>query len=206
MEVKSVLDASFRPYGRVIKGVDVSGIMEALKKTECPADHTIYVASDPALEETEAGREMQRIVYGELPVEIGYCNGYNKYLNALEYHRSSEINIAENNLILLLGKQQDITDDFHYDTSKVEAFLLPAGCAIEVYATSLHYAPCCVNDQPFRCVVVLPKGTNTDLCSAHGPEGEDKLLTAVNKWLIAHEDAKIAGAFNGLVGENLKVD
>ena len=196
MEVKSVLDASFRPYGRVIEGVDVSGIMEALKKTECPADHTIYVASDPALEETEAGREMQRIVYGELPVEIGYCNGYNKYLNALEYHRSSEINIAENDLILLLGKQQDITDDF----------LLPAGCAIEVYATSLHYAPCCVNDQPFRCVVVLPKGTNTDLCSAHGPEGEDKLLTAVNKWLIAHEDAKIAGAFNGLVGENLKVD
>ena len=26
---------------------------------------------------------------------------------------------------------------------------------------------------------------------------------AVRKWLIAHEDAKIAGAFNGLKGENI---
>ena len=206
MVVKSVFDDAFRPYGKVIKGIDAGSVMELLKDTECPADHTIYVASDSKLEGTPAGKELQRVVFGELPVEIGYCNGYNKYLNALEYHRSSEINIAENDLILLLGKQQDITDDFHYDTAKVEAFLLPAGCAVEVYATSLHYAPCCVNDAPFRCLVVLPKGTNTDLASAHGPEGEDKLLTAVNKWLIAHEDAKISGAFNGLVGENLKVD
>ena len=34
---------------------------------------------------------------------------------------------------------------------------------------------------------------------------EDRLLTAVNKWLIAHEDAKIDGAFNGLVGENITI-
>ena len=206
MEIKKVTDPAFRPYGRGITGVDVSGVMEALKKTERPADHTIYVASDPALENTASGKEIQRVVYGELPVQIGYCNGYNVYLNALEYHRSSEINIAENDLILLLGKQQDISDDFHYDTSKVEAFLVPAGTAIEVYATTLHYAPCSVKGTPFRCVVVLPKGTNTELKAAHGPSGEDKLLTAVNKWLIAHADAKIEGAFNGLTGENIRVD
>jgi hypothetical protein len=28
---------------------------------------------------------------------------------------------------------------------------------------------------------------------------------AVNKWLIAHPDAKIDGAFNGIKGENLSV-
>ncbi len=33
--------------------------------------------------------------------------------------------------------------------------------------------------------------------------GEDKLLTAQNKWLIAHEEAQIPGAFCGLVGEKL---
>lgn len=206
MEIKKVTDPAFRPYGRVITGVDVSGVMEALKKTERPADHTIYVASDPALENTASGKEIQRVVYGELPVQIGYCNGYNKLLNALEYHRSSEINIAENDLILLLGKEQDITDDFHYDTAKVEAFLVPAGMMIEVYATTLHYAPCSVGDAPFRCVVVLPKGTNEETATAHKGEPEDKMLAAVNKWLIAHEDAKIDGAWNGLVGENLRVD
>jgi hypothetical protein len=36
--------------------------------------------------------------------------------------------------------------------------------------------------------------------------GEDSLMTAKNKWLIAHEDAKIAGAFNGLKGENITID
>ena len=206
MIIHNVNDESFHHYGRVISGIDVSGIMTALKDTECPNDHTIYVASDPKLEDTDSGRRMQQVVYGELPVQIGYCNGCNKLLNALEYHRSSEINIAENDLILLLGKEQDITDDFHYDTAKVEAFLVPAGTMIEVYATTLHYAPCSVGDAPFRCVVVLPKGTNEETATAHKGEPEDKMLAAVNKWLIAHEDAKIDGAWNGLVGENLRVD
>ena len=40
-----------------------------------------------------------------------------------------------------------------------------------------------------------------------GPEakGESRLLTAVNKWLIAHEDAQIEGAVNGLKGENITI-
>ena len=206
MVIHNVHDEFFHPYGRVINGLDVSGIMDALKDTDCPTDHTIYVASDPKLEQTASGERVRQTIYGELPGQIGYCNGYNVFLNALEYHRSSEINIAENDLILLLGKQQDITDDFHYDTSKVEAFLVPAGTVIEVYATTLHYAPCSVDGKPFRCVVVLPKGTNTELTSDHGGDSEDRLITAVNKWLIAHPDAGIEGAFNGLEGENLRVD
>ena len=58
----------------------------------------------------------------------------------------------------------------------------------------------------FQCVVVLPKGTNTELTFQTEKTGEDSLMTAKNKWLIAHEDAKIAGAFNGLKGENITID
>ena len=102
--------------------------------------------------------------------------------------------------------QQDIEADFTYDTKNIEAFLVPKGTMIEVYATTLHYAPCSVDGQEFRCVVVLPKDTNLDL--EVKPEGakEDKLLAARNKWLIGHEEAGIAGAFNGLKGENISVD
>ena len=96
--------------------------------------------------------------YGELPIQIGYCNGHNTKLNAVEYHRNSEINIAVTDLILIIGKQQDIEADYTYDTSLMEAFLVPAGTVIEVYGTTLHYAPCHVEDGGFRCVVVLPKG------------------------------------------------
>ena len=54
-------------------------------------------------------------------------------------------------------------------------------------------------------MIVLPKGTNEDLPFEPAKEGENRLLTAVNKWLIAHEEAGIEGAFCGLRGENLEV-
>ena len=106
---------------------------------------------------------------------------------------------------MLWGSQQDITDDFTYDTSKMEAFLIPAGTAVECYATTLHYAPCNVNGNRFKVVVVLPKGTNTDIEKGTEYTPEDQLLFARNKWLIGHKDAAIEGAYNGLVGENLKI-
>ena len=106
-------------------------------------------------------------------------------------------------MILLIGMQQDIEADYTYDTSKIEAFLVPAGTAIEVYATTLHYAPCTAAEGGFRCVVILPAGTNTELTFPAGKSGEDRLITAKNKWLIAHEEAGIDGAFCGLRGENI---
>ena len=204
MEIKKVTDAAFKKYGRVIEGIDFSELVETLKtKTPCTSE-VVYEPSVKELEELPVYKELMTKTYGELPIQIGYCNGNNYMLNALEYHRSSEINVAVTDAILLIGKQQDVEPDHTYDTSKVEAFLVPAGTAIEVYATTLHYAPCTVDDnEGFRVVVVLPKDTNTELTFPVGKEGEDRLITAKNKWLIAHEDAKIEGAFNGLKGENI---
>lgn len=115
------------------------------------------------------------------------------------------MNVAVTDIILLLGAEQDIEPDFTYDTSKVEAFLIPAGTGIEVYGTTLHYAPCGVDGNGFKAVVVLPKGTNTDLMTCHTKSFDDKLLTAKNKWLIAHEEAGIEGAVCGLKGENIDI-
>lgn len=166
----------------------------------------VYVPSVEEMEALPDAEEMKNRGFGGLPIQIGYCNGDNRKLNGLEYHRSSEINIAVNNLVLLLGREQDIEADGTYDTSRVEAFFVPAGTVIEVYATTLHYAPCTAEgENGFRCVVVLPKGTNTELDFAAGAEGEDRLLAAKNKWLISHEEAGIVGAFCGLKGENITV-
>lgn len=54
--------------------------------------------------------------------EIGYCNGNNRKLNAVECHRSSEIDIAVNDLIILFGRQQDIENGHSYDTSLCAMF------------------------------------------------------------------------------------
>lgn len=206
IQIQKVTDKSFRKYGRILTGeYDVAELMTAMEKTECPDDAVIYIPSDKEIEKLPVMKAFTDSLYGGLPIQIGYCNGNNHLLNAVEYHRSSEINVAATDLILLIGSEQDIEEDDTYDTSKIEAFLVPKGTVIDVYATTLHYAPCSVDGANFRCVVVLPKDTNLDLVVK--PEGakEDKLLVARNKWLIAHPDAKIEGAFNGLKGENISV-
>lgn len=206
MQIKNVSDSDFKKYGRVLKNYDCKEIIEKMESTPLPSD-VVYEPSVKILEDLSIFNELQDREFGGLPIEIGYCNGNNNLLNAVEYHRSSEINIAATDLILLLGSLQDVEDDFSYDTSNIEAFLVPKGTAIEVYATTLHYAPCNADANGFRCVVVLPKDTNLPLEKEIAKDDEDKLLFARNKWLIGHKDTDLGeqGAFIGLRGENICV-
>ena len=203
MTIYDITDARFRKYGRIVKNVDFSGLIEALnEKTPLP-EGVAYEPSVEVLEALPVYQELKDKTYGELDIQIGYCNGHNEMLNAVEYHRSSEINVAATDAILMLGCQQDITDDFTYDTSLMEAFLVPKGTAVEVYGTTLHYAPCGVKGAGFKVGIVLPAGTNYPLEKTHA-EGEDKLITAKNKWLIGHAEGGLdAGCHIGLVGKNL---
>ena len=204
MKIQNVHDAAFRKYGKVIDTVDCTALIAEMAKTPAPENDVVYVPSVAELEALPIFADLRDRVYGGMPIQIGYCNGTNNKLNALEYHRDSEINVACTDLILLIGSEQDMEADYTYDTAKVEAFLVPAGTMIEVYATTLHYAPCSVNGV-FRCVVVLPKGTNEALTAYPEKNGEDALLFAVNKWLVAHPESGLEtdGAFMGLKGENI---
>ncbi|MCM1174438.1 MAG: DUF4867 family protein [Blautia sp.] len=205
MEIKKITDPAFCKYGRVVQGIDFSDLIEAIKKETPLPDGVAYEPSIEALEATKAAKELQKRTYGELPVEVGYCNGHNYKLNAIEYHRSSEVNVAATDAVLIVGMQQDITEDFTYDTSLMEAFLVPEGVAVELYATTLHYAPCSADDGGFKVGIVLPAGTNYPLEDKHGG-WEDTLITARNKWLIGHAEGGLdAGAHIGLVGENLDI-
>lgn len=206
MVIKSINDKEFKKYGQILKNYNCSEIIEKMKNTPLPSD-VIYEPSVKELEALNIAQDLKEREFGGLPIQIGYCNGNNYILNAVEYHRSSEINIAVTDLILLIGSQQDIEDDYSYDTSKIEAFLVPEGSIIEVYATTLHYAPCNVSEGGFRCVVVLPKDTNLPLEKEFEKVGEDALLFAKNKWLIGHKDTNLGeqGAFIGLVGENISI-
>ncbi len=205
MEIKKVTDPSFRKYGRVVQGIDFTELVNAIKEKTPLPEGVAYEPSIEELEETAVAKELQRRTYGELPIQVGYCNGHNYKLNAVEYHRSSEINVAATDAVLLVGMQQDITDDFTYETAKMEAFLVEAGTAVELYATTLHYAPCSADEGGFKVGIVLPAGTNYPLKESH-EGGEDSLITAQNKWLIGHEEGGLDdGAHIGLIGKNLDI-
>ncbi len=209
MEIISVADKRFKKYGRVIKNIDFGTLVDAMKETFIP-ENVAYEPTVENLEKLEVAAEIKNKFFGELPIQIGYCNGHNELLNAVEYHRSSEINVAATDAILILGNLWDAEDDFTYDTSKMEAFLVPAGTAVELYATTLHYAPCGVDNKGFQVAVILPRGTNFELTTEHAKcplcGGEDALITAANKWLIGHEEGGLPkGSFIGLKGKNLNI-
>lgn len=107
MKIQKVTDPAFRKYGQVLEGYDFTGLIKEMKHTPVPED-VIYVPSVEELEALDIMKDLQNKGYGGLPVQIGYCNGHNKKLNAVEYHRNSEINVAVTDLVLLIGHQQDI--------------------------------------------------------------------------------------------------
>ena len=208
MKIYSVFDPEFKPYGQIVKGLDeaVQEILAGLAETPLP-DGVGYVPTDPILQELPAAVEISEHCFGGMPVQLGWCNGHNTKLNCLEYHRDSEFNLGTEDFILLLARQEEIVDGI-LDTSKVKAFKAPAGTLIECYATTLHYAPCHADaSKGFRVLVALPWLTNTDRPVMENKTAEDEIMTARNKWLLAHPDSSEAksGARVGLSGENIDI-
>ena len=207
MEIKSVLDKEFAPYGRIHEGYDLDSLLVAMDAIPMPEEGTAYQPSIEALEAQPVFGQLERSAYGGIPVQLGMCWGRNTKLNCLEYHRDSEFNVGTDDFILLLAKQEDIVGGA-LDTAKVKAFRVPAGVLVEVYATTLHYAPCHTDpSKGFRVAVALPRGTNTDKPELSDKRGDSRLLWARNKWLLAHPDSAEAaqGAYVGLTGENIDI-
>lgn len=207
MKIYPVTAPEFKPYGQILAGYDTAALQKAMLAIPLPEAGTAYQPSIPELEACAIYGELQNRAWGGMPIQIGMCWGRNTRLSCLEYHRNSEINIGTHDFILLLARQDQITEG-RLDTASVRAFRVPAGVPVEVYATALHYAPChaCEADG-FRTAVVLPRGTNTDRPAITAANEEDRRLRACNKWLLAHPDAPEAsqGAYIGLYGTNIDI-
>ena len=203
MKIYNVTDKEFLPYGRVLN-LDTNEIISAAEKFPMPQEGSIYVPSEKSFEVLDIAKVIKNECFGEMPTQVGYCYGYNSYMNATEWHTASEINIAVTPIVLILGLRSDVKEN-RLDSATMKAFYLPQGTAVEVYATSTHYTPCQAEDGGFGCVVALPKGTNLPL----NEKCKDPLLTAQNKWLLAHEGNETLlarGCFPGLYGKNYKIN
>lgn len=208
MEIKSVFDKEFAPYGQAHEGYKLDGLLAAMNAIPLPEEGTAYQPTIPELETQPVFQQFGECAFGGMPVQLGMCWGRNTKLNCLEYHRDSEFNVGTEDFILLLAKQDEI-EGGALDTAKVRAFRVPAGVLVEVYATTLHYAPCHTDPaRGFRVAVALPWGTNTEKPEVTGECGDSKLLWAQNKWLLAHPESAEAGqgAVVALAGQNVTVD
>ncbi len=207
MKIYSVYDREFAPYGRVLTGYDTAELLAAMEAIPLPESGTAYKPGIDSLEACPVFGQLRDRAFGGMPIQLGMCWGHNTRLNCLEYHRDSELNIGTKGFVLLLTLRSEIEDGL-LDTAKVKAFYVPEGVLAEVYATSMHYAPCRIGEESgFRVAVVLPKGTNTEKPEITPADPEDSLLWARNKWLLAHPDSEEAknGAYVGLTGTNIDI-
>jgi len=184
---------SFLKYGKVIDGLDCRSLVDFMKTRELPAEGTAYTGSIPEMEGIpgpEAGKTWKGFLstrwFGGLPTQAGMVLGRNSRLNALEYHKSSEIIIAGSDMILLLGRVDDIQSWRSYDASLLRGYLLREAQAVELLPETLHFAPIMTTPEGFRAGIILPAGTNSPLehVDTGAPE-EQGLLWMMNKWLIA---------------------
>ena len=82
MEILKVESEEFHKYGRVIRNVDFRELVEKMKDMPMP-EGVVYEPSVLELEKLPVMKELSAVFYGEMPIQIGYCNGHNTYLNGL---------------------------------------------------------------------------------------------------------------------------
>lgn len=202
MKIYSIQDKEFAKYGRVIDAPYFDELKKASETIPVPEAGSMYRASEPAFDTPKINAYYKQ-VFGEMDVQVGYCWGRNNILNALEWHKNSEISVALTDLIMLLGDMSEMKDG-KFESKKLKAFLFKEGESAELFATTLHFCPGMAKDKVFKNVVVLPKGTNLPLEN----ESDDKFLHAKNKWIIVHPDFKRLvemGRVVGIVGKNIKI-
>ncbi len=196
MKIYSCNDDAFRPYGRVLEGLPTTGLVDWMQAHVNIAEGTQYHRSVGALEDLPGPEALtwkqwaSKVFYGSFPAQVGWVAGHSHKLNALEYHKASEITVAATEMVLLLGRLQDVQDYRSYDSTLIQAFRLPAGMAVEIYGTTLHFAPLTHDPAGFQAVIILPLGTNAPLEKVNTQAaGEEGLLWMANKWLIACQDS-----------------
>ena len=217
MKYYEVTDPLFAQYGRIITGIDTEPICDVLRTLPLNDDMT-YVASEPQLEALEAYHFFQDHVFAGMPIQMGYVTGKNARLDCLEHHMCSEIIMDTEDVIILLAQRSDVeyVDDeqssfgvkMRLDTSNVVAFAVPAGCVVELYNSTLHFAPCGTGEShEYRGLVVLSRGTNTERPTIQPQSVEDETIWAKDNWLLAHPQSAAAsqGAYIGLVGDNIDI-
>ncbi len=219
LRIRDAADPSLALYGRLLAPEPFAPLVALADRiTGIDPENNRYVASLGELE-ADPCAPLLEARFGFAPIQVGFCNGPNSALNALEWHKSAEIDIAVTDLVLLLGRRGDLDADGHYDSAKLDCFFLAKGDILELLPETLHFSPCRALASGFKSIIALPAGTNQPLtpgeleaarkASQALDEAEPRLLFMKNKWLVAHPERRILierGAFAGIMGENIAIN
>ena len=195
--------ADYSPYGRILDAAHYAELLAALDKTPIPPNGNTYVPAAEELETKAALISVSNEFYAGEKAQIGYCNGNSHRINCMEYHDHEEIDLAGADMVLFLGRIEDM-EGLSLSTDKLKCFFVPAGTALTFKTGTLHFAPCRVHSSGFRCGVILQKGANAPV----PPDKRHGAYFARSKWLIGHAESRQVRelhAHQGLFGTNYEV-
>ncbi len=209
LELYAISHESFKAYGNILDSKHFLEYFKYLDQyTSIPEKDNIYVAHDNDILKNMKDDDSLNRIFGFFQFQTGYVNGHNTKLNALEYHKSSEVIVALTPVVLLLGLHEDIKNQ-SYDTKSIKAFYIPEYTVIELHPRVLHFSPCKTMNSGFKCGIVLPMGTNTEFIKLDDVETEEDLyLFKTNKWLLVHKEHQKMidlGAYVGIIGKNIEI-
>lgn len=206
LEILTLDDPTFRQYGMCHPEVPVPGMMKEFILAHQPETEEFYIPCEQALMDMEESRIFKENLFGQVPCQIGYYYGKCTKLNAVEYHKCSEVLVLFEPAVLVLGSVWDI-EDGKLDSSKMKLFYVPEGTCVELYATTLHFSPLTVTKKGVIQIVAQAAGTNTPLTQKkEGRISTDPYLLERNKWVLAHKEyvgSLGEGAYEGITGENI---
>lgn len=191
-------------YGKKIEGIDCSEMFER-SLMEVNYTGTSYLRDLKDLHIYESLKRIHEKVYGNTGnLQAGLCCGMNDRMNGMEYHADSEVIVAVTEVVLILGRSEDIVD-LNWKSSMAECFYLQAGTVLEIFSNTLHLAPCRTNKDPFCTIIILPEGTNKPLEDSE--RSLDPTYFMKNKWLICHSEspAVARGGIVGISGKNIQI-
>lgn len=207
-DIYDITDPKFNAFGNVLTGYDLADIQNYAKENiEIPKTGNSYSPSNPNLENFEVVKEIEADIYAGLPIEAGECSGQNTSFSAFEFHQGSEINLILTDVIMILGKRDQIVNGYFNAQEDAKAFYVPAGSVIEMYGTTLHYSPCKVFESGFKVIVILIKGSNESLDVNF--KSKNNQIIKVNKFQMVHEsrqDKIEQGIKVGLSGELIEIN
>ena len=205
LNIESIFQDSFIKYGSILDLKCKDNLITKLEKdTTIPETGNIYKPFVREWEEKEIKSELSHL-YDEA-IEIGYCNGQNTKLNALEWHNCNEVNVYGTDVVLFLAKLDDLSDDYNLESSKIKTFFVPKNTSILLFNDTLHFSPCKVDKGGFKAIIILSDATNTELEASDiayinkSNKNLDSLILKKNKFIICHREAA------NLIQQNVKAN
>lgn len=205
--ILDVNDPAFAEYGMVFPDVALPEMKHFLYSVErTGVEH--YVACSEELMQMQEADLFKDVFFGQVPCQVGWYYNYGTKLNAVEYHKCSEILYEYEPCVITIAKLWDI-ENGTLDTGKMKCFYVPPETCVELYGTTLHFAPARACKQPVMQIVAQSLGTNTPLPrKTPGSTFEHPWLLQRNKWVLAHPEAAASidpDVYVGLTGENITI-